>query len=58
MFWFEIHMTADENIHEMAKKFDHKTIRVELLRPDMSAICLYDNNIEEDKDWMELYELF
>jgi hypothetical protein len=36
MLWFEIHMTGNESIHEMAKKFSHKTIGVELVKPDLS----------------------
>jgi len=35
---FEIHITGDESIHRLAKKYDHKTIAIDLLRPDRSCI--------------------
>lgn len=35
---FEIHITSDSTIHEIAKRFNHKTIQVALLRPDQSLI--------------------
>jgi hypothetical protein len=35
---FEIHITGDESIHRIAKKYDHKTIAIDLLRPDRSFI--------------------
>lgn len=35
---FEVHITADESIHEAAKQFCYKTIRVDLLRPDRSVL--------------------
>jgi hypothetical protein len=35
---FEIHITGDESIHRLAKKYDHKTIAIDLLRPDYSCI--------------------
>jgi hypothetical protein len=35
---FEIHITGDETIHKIARKYDHKTIAIDLLRPDLSKI--------------------
>lgn len=35
---FEVHITGDESIHEVAKRHDYKTIAVDLLRPDKSVI--------------------
>ncbi len=35
---FEIHITGDEKIHEVAKELGLKTIQVQLLRPDKSLI--------------------
>lgn len=68
MYWFEIHMTGDENIHEMAKKYGHKTIAVELLDPNMSVMRTehmtsirkkYDSYIQcvnEVGEWVDYYE--
>lgn len=35
---FEIHVTGDESIHEIAKLRSHKTIVIDLLRPDGSVM--------------------
>lgn len=35
---FEVHITGDKSIHEIAKKYNHKTIAIDLLRPDLSVI--------------------
>lgn len=35
---FEVHITGDSRIHEAAKKYDLKSIEVELLRPDGSVL--------------------
>jgi hypothetical protein len=35
---FEVHITADNTIHEVAKKFEVKTISVDLLAPDGSLL--------------------
>lgn len=35
---FEIHITADDKIHEVAKQHNHKTIIVDLLNPDKTLI--------------------
>jgi len=68
MFWFEIHMTGDENIHEMAKKFSHKTIEVDLLDPNMDIMRTehmtsirkqyngYEACLKETLEWAEYYE--
>lgn len=36
--FFEIHITGDESIHRLAKAYGHKTIAIDLLRPDYSTI--------------------
>ena len=38
MEFFEIHITGDESIHRLAKKYGHKTIAIDLLRPDLSVL--------------------
>lgn len=35
---FEVHITGDKSIHEVAKSFDHKTIAIDLLNPDKSVL--------------------
>jgi hypothetical protein len=35
---FEVHITGDSRIHEAAKKYNIKSIEVELLRPDYSVL--------------------
>lgn len=35
---FEVHITGDESIHEVAKRDDYKTIAIDLLRPDKTVI--------------------
>lgn len=38
MSYFEIHLTGDERIHDLAKTKSLKTIVVDLLRPDFSVL--------------------
>lgn len=37
---FEIHITGSENIHDVARRAVHKTIEVELLRPDRTVMAV------------------
>ena len=35
---FEIHITGDESIHSVAGKYNHKTIAIDLLRPNLTCL--------------------
>lgn len=62
---FEVHITGDSSIHTVAKKYKHKTIAIDLLRPDktclrtehMTSIILkYPCRTEAYKDCLNLVE--